>query len=267
MAATESNPIIFYDLKAAPELPEAKAWSPSTWKTRLTLNYKRLPYKTIYVCLADVASTLQSLGLGPLEGRAGPFAFMLPVIIDPTPSGPKIIRDSAEIARYLDITYPDPERALFPRGSHALQAYFDRNLNASLLSPCVSLIIPLVPSILDERDKEYFVRTRTEIFGRPLSEIRPQGADLDKAWELFKAELDVVDAALQRNDPKHGGPGGDYVMGDKFSFADCVVVGLFIWINKVKPEADGNAWERIRGWHNGRWERLWKKSEEFMQVD
>jgi len=219
------------------------------------------------VSLAEVASTLQGLGLGPLEGKTGPFSFTLPVIIDPTPSGPKVVRDSAEIARYLDITYPDPERALFPDGSCALQTYFDRSLNARLLSSCVFLIVPLVPSVLDEKDKEYFVRTRTEILGRPLSEVRPQGADLDKAWESFKAELDFVDAALQNNDAERGGPGGDYVMGDKFTFAHCVVVGLFIWMNKVKPEADGNAWERVKGWHNGRWERLWKRSEEFMQVD
>ncbi|KDQ17829.1 hypothetical protein BOTBODRAFT_185266 [Botryobasidium botryosum FD-172 SS1] len=267
MAATESNPIIFYDIESAPDLPEAKAWSPSTWKTRLTLNYKRLPYKTIYLSLPEIAPTLQGLGLEPPERKTGPFAFTLPVIIDPTPSGPKVVRDSAEIARYLDATYPDPERTLFPSGSHALQAYFDRTLNARLLPLCVSLIVPLVPSILDEKGAEYYNRTRAELLGKPLSEVRPKGADLDKAWESFKAELDVVVAALQNNDVERGGPGGSYLMGNKFSFVDCVMVGLFIWMNKVKPEADGNAWERIKGWHNGRWERLWKKSEEFMQVD
>ena len=45
------------------------------------------------------------------------------MIVDPTPDGPpRIVRDSFDIALYLDKTYPDPERTLFPPGSHALQA-------------------------------------------------------------------------------------------------------------------------------------------------
>jgi len=31
-------------------------------------------------------------------------------------------------------------------------------------------------------------------------------------------------------------------------------------------DEDGIPWERIRGLNNGRWERMWKKCEEFMEV-
>lgn len=79
----------------------------------------------------------------------------------------------------------------------------------------------------------------------------------------------MLDSLLQKNEVGRGGVGGDYVMGDKFSFADCVLVGCFVWINKImaKQNIEENGWERIKGWHNGRWKRLWEKSEEYMQVD
>jgi len=268
MAATESNPIILYDLKSAPGAPEAKAWSPNTLKARIALNYKRLPYKTIYVSYPEIAPTLKGLGLEPLKGQTGPRAYTLPVIIDPTPSGPpKIVRDSAAIAQYIDATYPDSERSLYPGGSHALQALFYHHFEARLYPTLITLFVPLVPTILDEGSLEYFIRTRSKAWGKPLAEVRPKGAELDKTWESLKAEFDVLDSFLQNNDVERGGVGGDYVMGDKFSFADCVLLAFFVWMNKVKPEADGNGWERVKSWHNGRWERLWKKSEEFLRVD
>ncbi|KDQ17833.1 hypothetical protein BOTBODRAFT_105044 [Botryobasidium botryosum FD-172 SS1] len=270
MAASESNPIIFYDIKSAAESPGAKAWSPNTWKVRTALNYKRLPYRTIYLPYPEIAPTLRGLGLQPLEGQVGWRAFTLPVIIDPTPSGPpKIIRDSAAIAQYLDATYPDHERPLYPGGSHALQALFCHHFHTRIYPILQLLIVPLTPSILDEGSIEYFHRTRSEAWGKPFAEHRPRGADLDKTWESLKEEFGVLDSLLQKNEVGRGGVGGDYVMGDKFSFADCVLVACFVWIDKImaKQDVEENGWERIKGWHNGRWERLWEKSEEYMQVD
>ncbi|KDQ17826.1 hypothetical protein BOTBODRAFT_29133 [Botryobasidium botryosum FD-172 SS1] len=263
MAATESNPIIFYDITCAPDLPEAQAWSPNTLKARVALNYKRLPYKTIYIPYSEITPTLKSLGLTALEGQTGHKAFTLPIIIDPTPSGPKIVRDSAAIAHYLDATYPDPERTLFPPGSHALQELFYNHFNTQLSLYFISLYLPLVPSILDEESAEYFTRTRSAALGKPLGEVYPKGAELEKMWEEFRGAFGVLDSALQKNEVRHGGVGGDFVMGDKFTFADCVLVAFFIWMNKVEPDRSG--WERVKGWHNGRWERLWNKSREFMQ--
>ncbi|KDQ17832.1 hypothetical protein BOTBODRAFT_29144 [Botryobasidium botryosum FD-172 SS1] len=229
MAATASNPIILYDIKCSPDVPQAKAWSPNTLKARIALNYKRLPYETIYISYPDIAPTLKDLGLEALEGKTGPQAFTLPIIIDPTPSGPpKIVRDSAAIAEYIDATYPDPERSLFPNGSHALQALFYHHFNTRLYRIFITLIVPLVPTILDPDSMDYFYKTRSAAWGKPLEEVRPKGEDLDKLWESLKAEFDVLDSLLQSDEVERGGVGGDFVMGDKFSFADCVLLAFFI---------------------------------------
>jgi len=260
MAASESNPIILYDLKSVVDPP---AWSPNTWKARLVLNYKRLPYKTVWVSIHEVASTLRSLGLEPLQGAR--FEYTLPIIADPTHSGsPTIVRDSAAIAQYLDTTYPDPERLAFPGGSHALQALFLHHVSTqSALRP---LIVPLIPSILDEAGATYYNQTRGHYFGKPLAQARPTGEKLEAAWSKAKEEFDMLDSFLQKNDVQFGGVGGDFFMGHQFSFADAMLIGTFIFMSKLSSDEDGSPWERVRSWNDGRWERMWKKCEEFMEV-
>jgi len=266
MAATESNPIIFYDLKC--KLPDTPA-SPHTWKIRLLLNYKQLPYKTIWVTWVEIEPTLRALGLEPLPGP-GP-GYQVPVIVDPTPStsgsSPTIIRDSTTIAQYLERTYPDPARLIFPGGSHALQALFVGHLDRIMyFSSLPHIVVPLIPQYIDEASWPYFHRTREAFFGKPLTELRPKGDALVEAWGKVKADFDVIDAALANNDVARGGRGGDFFMGNQISYADIVLVGLFRYLRDIPTPEDGNSWNTIRAWHDGRWERLWKGLEDFMLI-
>ncbi|KDQ11684.1 hypothetical protein BOTBODRAFT_35114 [Botryobasidium botryosum FD-172 SS1] len=232
--------------------------------SRLVLNYKRLPYKTVWVSIHEVASTLRDLGLEPLQGSL--FEYTLPIIADPTPSGPPIIvRDSMAIAQYLDKTYPDEQRLAFPSGSQALQALFLNHIS-SQRSALWPLVIPLIPAMLNEGASQYYYESRGRLWGMPLEQARPTGEKLEAAWEGVKAEFDLLDSFLEKNDVQSGGVGGDFIMGNRFSFADAILVGYFILMSKVKSDEDGIPWERIRGMNNGRWERMWKKCEEFMEV-
>ncbi|KDQ17825.1 hypothetical protein BOTBODRAFT_127701 [Botryobasidium botryosum FD-172 SS1] len=261
-ATSASNPIILYDIKSK---LDPQAWSPNTWKARFALNYKRLPYKTVWVSYPDIAAKLSSLGLEPLSSGAAPYT--LPVIADPTHSGtPTIVRDSFAIAQYLDVTYPELERPLLPAGTHAFQALFLHHASTRITPTLRPLLVPLAPAILDAAALPYFYRTREASFGRPLAEVRPSGTALEEAWSKVEKEFGVLDSILQKNDVHCGGNGGDLVLGNRVSFADFVLAGLFVWMSKFNPGEDGNPWERIRSWHGGRWERLWKGCEEFMEV-
>ncbi|KAH7342044.1 hypothetical protein B0J17DRAFT_704531 [Rhizoctonia solani] len=119
MAATKENPVIFYDL-----LSEHGPWSPNTYKTRLTLNYKRIPYRVEYVSFPDVTRKSEELGVKPTNPD-GEIKYTLPMIADPSlvPNGkPTYVADSFNIAIYLDKTYPAPKfPAVFPPGMRAVQ--------------------------------------------------------------------------------------------------------------------------------------------------
>ncbi|KDQ17824.1 hypothetical protein BOTBODRAFT_171539 [Botryobasidium botryosum FD-172 SS1] len=267
MVATESNPIILYDLKSKLAEP---GWSPHAWKARFVLNYKRLPHKTVWLSYPEIEPTLKALGLPPLVGEY--VDYTIPVIVDPAPPGsgapPTIVRDSVAIAKYLDATYPDPERPIFPNGTRALQVFFERHITKQIItySPLPILIVPLIPSILDDLALPHFRRTRDPWYGVPIEEARPKGAALEEAWAKVKEEFDVLDAILEENSVERGGDGGDFVLGHQISFADFTLVGLFVLLSKFQPEEDGCPWYRVKRWHGGRWERMWKKCEGLMQV-
>ncbi|KAG8687799.1 hypothetical protein FRC08_011757, partial [Ceratobasidium sp. 394] len=59
MAATKENPIVFYDLVGK----DGISWSPNTYKTRLTLNYKGLPYRVEMVSFPDIQAKYKELGV------------------------------------------------------------------------------------------------------------------------------------------------------------------------------------------------------------
>ncbi|KAG9079260.1 hypothetical protein FS749_008661 [Ceratobasidium sp. UAMH 11750] len=61
MAATNENPIVFYDISDK----DGKHWTPNPCKTRLTLNYKGLPYRVKYLKFEDVEPTMKAMGIPP----------------------------------------------------------------------------------------------------------------------------------------------------------------------------------------------------------
>ncbi|KAF8515792.1 hypothetical protein BU17DRAFT_93208 [Hysterangium stoloniferum] len=88
-----------------------QAWSPNTWKARLVLNYKQIPYKTVWVSFPDIEDTLKNIGgkptgFKPNKGGNAPL-YTLPAILDESGDTPVVIADSLAIAEYLDAKYPE----------------------------------------------------------------------------------------------------------------------------------------------------------------
>jgi hypothetical protein len=65
-----------------------------------------------------------------------------------------------------------------------------------------AIILPKVPEILDPGGREYFYRTRSERFSRPLAQVVPQGKEFEETWSRLQAELAVLTDMLK-------GPGGE----------------------------------------------------------
>ncbi|THU78683.1 hypothetical protein K435DRAFT_786154 [Dendrothele bispora CBS 962.96] len=53
---SDGKTLVFFDIPS-----KIGAWSPNTWKTRYSLNYKGIPYKTVWVESPDIAKTLKDL--------------------------------------------------------------------------------------------------------------------------------------------------------------------------------------------------------------
>ena len=231
-----------------------------SYPCRIVLNYKRIPYKTVWLSYPDIEGTLIKLGCAPTGTKPNDPTrphYTLPAIVDASSSPPVAIADSLAIAEYLEAKYPD--RPVFPKTGKALEYAFEEYIK-SVLMPRIPTIL-FLPSctILDDRGSEYFRRTTELIFNKKLEEFSPEGEVREGHWKALEAAYDQIAAIIEKN-----GPGVDYVAGgSEPTRADILLVSFLIWIKIVLPEE----WEkRVKDWSGGRWERLLKKTEEWQAV-
>jgi hypothetical protein len=109
---------------------------------RLNLNYKRIPYKTVWVEYADIQHLLKDSGASPTDKRPdGTDRYTLPAIQDPATG--QVITESFAIAQYLEKKYPD--RPVIPAGTDAQQSSFVQSILV-LLGPVRDISLPVESS-------------------------------------------------------------------------------------------------------------------------
>ncbi|CAE6422998.1 unnamed protein product [Rhizoctonia solani] len=252
MAATKENPIVFYDI-----LSEHGYWSPNTYKTRLTLNYKRLPYRVEYVSYPDIAPKLKELGVRATNPTSF-ITYTLPMIADPSsdPTGkPTYVVDSFDIAVYLDKTYPAPKHpAVFPSGTRAIQKItadlFANQVGYAILSGLVP--ITARSGFLDERGREYFLRTREEYL-----KSAPTDASIgSKFWGNAHEKWNWLGETLDLNEE------GQFVTGKQVSFTDFAIGGVISFVRRVEG-GEMKMWKAMAEWQGGRWTRHWAEIEKL----
>ncbi|KAF8756671.1 Glutathione S-transferase, N-terminal domain [Rhizoctonia solani] len=99
MAATKDNPVVFYDLVGKNGI----SFSLNTYKTRLSLDYKGIPYRVEYLSLPDIEPKMKELGVPPSSDNHP--RYTIPMIADPS-----------------NDKYPAPKYpAIFALGTRSLQ--------------------------------------------------------------------------------------------------------------------------------------------------
>lgn len=236
--------------------------------TSLYLNYRNIPYKTEWVSYPDIKPTLSALGFkGTSIGKDGTPHYTVPSIIDPTPSEPTLVEDSARIAEYLEKAYPpsDAHPALLPEELHSEIQDRINLIRARVYDPIGSMIIACVPDALeDPRGREYYLTTREKYFGFPLPDFLPEGSDARKEnWEQAKKALDELDAAFATRE-------GVFFFGDTMTYADVVLGALFSFAKDIPDSRDGpdvsSVWQLIEPLNDGRWSRFMEKMEQYRFV-
>lgn len=117
---------------------------------RYSLNFKGIPYKTIWLEYPDIEPTMRSIGAAPTTNAGGKTMYTLPVIVDPfrptSSGGPIVVSDSWAIAEYLDNAYPGTQQ-LIPEGTNALQMHFQTHVNKILFLEALApiLILQVMP--------------------------------------------------------------------------------------------------------------------------
>ncbi|TFK22431.1 hypothetical protein FA15DRAFT_644212 [Coprinopsis marcescibilis] len=235
-----------------------RALSPSVWKTRYSLNYKRIPFVTQWVDLVDVEPLCKSLGIATLSNRRfdNRQLYTLPVIYDPKSN--HIVSDSMRIAQYLDEEYPDPEYPpLIKKGTEGLTQGFIHARELAL-APVHQFVVPLVAQRLhlSPRSQEYFRRTREMWFKvGNLEEILPDGDTRVVEWGKVKAGMDLIDSWYRAVGGTEGQSQQGWIMGGQPCFSDFNVAAALRWMKSVWGESSPE-WSDVKLWNEGRWARM-----------
>ncbi|EEH44782.1 uncharacterized protein PADG_01071 [Paracoccidioides brasiliensis Pb18] len=249
------TPVHFFDINSNLPIP-SKSWSPNTLRTRLVLNFKKIPYTQSFISYPDIAPLLKSASVPPLHGARVPYT--LPAIAHPSSIGTShgVLNDSWPIALHLEKTFQSPQHpTLFPSaGSYALALAVARVLNA-ILPPTRMILLPKIPQILDERGAEYFRRTRAEWFGRSLEEMLSDTEGVEKSWADVEVELKLL-ADMLRGPPGVNGGGkkkGPFFEGEQAGYADLLFAAFLAWYER----GDRKDWERAVSIGDGEIRRFW----------
>ncbi|THU90805.1 hypothetical protein K435DRAFT_249049 [Dendrothele bispora CBS 962.96] len=254
------KPLVFYDFPS--KKPGVNAWNPNTWKTRYSLNYKGIPYKTIWVEYPDVASTLKAAGIAPHPTTRKPDGspmYTLPVIVDPNTG--TSVSDSLLIADYLDKTYPD-KPILIPAGTRALHEAFLDALTPNFY-PTMRFSMLKICEILNPRSEAYIREARKNdvlkmLNAASIEDVYPKGDEAEVEWKKFEEGMKNVAKWMDSNDR--------FVMGDTISFAD-FVLGGFLQANKKMWGEQSKEWKDIASWDGGRWGRLLEDLQKYDRDD
>ena len=180
---------------------------------RFILNYKRLPYRTLWIEFSDVEATLRTIGARPTSYKPdGRPVYTLPAIVDPMRSrhAPVVLSNANDIADHLEATYP--ARPIFPEGSRALQALFVYYIQDIFVKPLLPILVPLTHQRLPERSQAHFRHGGAS--PPPVGLVGPQR---EQAWAAVREQFNFLASILDKNTL-----GGDGVvaMGRDVTYAD-----------------------------------------------
>ncbi|EJD44893.1 hypothetical protein AURDEDRAFT_114236 [Auricularia subglabra TFB-10046 SS5] len=233
---------------------DAKAVSLNPWRTRFVLNYKSVPYTTVWLPYAEISSTLKALGATATSVRAdGEPRYTIPTIAH----AGRVISNSFDIALYLEEQFP--ERPLFPPGTVALQRFFYNQMydpSAGLITALPPFVQPGYKHLMDQPDAAYFETLWSGIFGTPVDAFMDTQEKTERAWKKLEHALDALDAAYAAE------KASCFIGGGTPLYVDFVVAASFLMLSLVAAKD----WEKICQLHDGRWKRLLQAVGPYMQV-
>ncbi|KAF4450068.1 hypothetical protein F53441_6773 [Fusarium austroafricanum] len=200
--------IVLYDLACIKDI----CFSPVVWKIRLMLNYKRIPYKTIFLEFPDIEPTLKGLGLEPHDPNSGSNSRYTVPTIHHVPTG-KYIMDSIPISEFLEATYPDPPLPLTSELGREIHTRTRSELGPALYTSAV----PREILILCPRAQEYFRAKNEARFGCKLEDMFGKE---EKAWEGAADKMKELSEMMLTN--KNEGP---FLLGAQPTYTDFFIAG------------------------------------------
>lgn len=186
----------------------ARPFSPHVWKTAMSLAHKGLDFDTVPTGFTEIRA---------IEDGA---TNLVPLLRD----GEKLVKDSFEIALYLERTYPDRPALFAGEGAMAISRFVEGWSQTTLHPAVTRIIIRDIHDRLDPVDQAYFRESREKRFGTSLEAVAESGGS---SLATFSEKLEPLRHLLKIQ---------DFLGGATPLFADYIVFGAFQWARIVSPQ-------------------------------
>lgn len=198
----------------------AQRFSPHGWKAVMALAHKGLEFEE------------RPTPFTAIPAVEGGFSPTVPVLND----GRRLVRDSFDIALYLDDTYPDRPTLFGGPGGRALSRMVEGYVQTMLQAAMMKIIVKDIHDCLAPEDQAYFRTTREQRLGRTLEDV-----EAGHAAELaaFPPKLEPVRHMLKFQ---------PFLGGDGPLFADYILFGALQWARVVSPKQLLPAEDPVHGW-------------------
>ncbi|KAF7188064.1 Glutathione S-transferase-like protein ustS [Pseudocercospora fuligena] len=212
--------IVLYDL---PSKDPCTSWSGNALKTRIALNYKKIPYRTEWVPYIRLQQTLKNTGVKP-NPEPNWSDYSVPTVR--FPDG-KVIMDSAQIAPELEKIQPNPPLHL--------DLKFHEKVGEAvgvMLNPLIAYFMPRVErDVIVEEDIEWFKADRTAKLGKPLTELEKEKGMGSAPWDAAKPGFQIIEKLLH----EHKKDEGPFILGSEPTYGDLVLIA---WTRMFKVVGD-----------------------------
>lgn len=209
---------------------KSRPFSPHVWKTMLSLAHKGLDYYTKAVGFTQIPT---------IENGA---TTLVPVLRD----GDQLVRDSFDIALYLDNAYPDRPSLFGGEGGQAMARFVESWSQLTLHPALVRIILMDIHDSLAPADRAFFRTSREPRFGMSLEAVAETGIG---ELKTFAAKLEPLRTTLKKQ---------PFIGGETPLFADYIVFGPLQWARIVSPKTILEPGDPVLDWfercldlHNG----------------
>lgn len=199
-----------------------RRYSLFSWRTRMALRHKGLPFETHPVPMSDKAAIAFSGGK------------TVPIIKD----GETVVRDSWRIAEYLEDKYPERPTLFGGTIGHGVTQTFNTWVDRAVVPAMMPVIVADVHERVDPADEQYFRQQFEGFLKSTLEEARERAP---QAEERLKRVLAPLEAALKRQ---------PFVCGAEPAYADYILFSVVQWARIMSPRVIFDTSEALYGWRS-----------------
>jgi glutathione S-transferase len=195
-------------------------FSPHVWKVVMALSHKGLDFEEVPTPFTAIRS---------VEGGFSP---TVPLLNDRG----HLVRDSFDIALYLEDRYPDQPSLFAGEGGKAVSRAIEGYAQFVVQPALVRIVLKDIHDRLAPADQAYFRSSREARLGQTLEQLEAaSGEDL----AAFPAKLDPIRHLLKFQ---------KYLGGDSPLFADYILFGALQWARVASPKPILPADHPVRDW-------------------